>query len=98
MIFDKEAEILNGVGFDLETMQPGPGNPLKVWAGVIGDIIEITMGTTKAEAEGGLIPCITVNSNMNITFELPSNTQRWIATISEIDGLFIILPGFQTNT
>ena len=99
MIFDKELELVAFDGLDLGSLGVGPGNPIKMWADKQNLSIVITTGADRAEAEAGLTHLITVNSKDVITFELPSNTQRWIATNTELTaGCFVILPGAQSAT
>ena len=98
MIRDHEAELVTDIGFDLGPVRPGPGNPIKFWATGVGAVLIFTMGVDAAEAEAGTVPCITVDATDDVEFELPSNTQQFIATTFGSGDVGAILPGAQTNT
>lgn len=97
MILDKEAELTTATGFDLGVVRPGPGNPIKLWATGVGGDLEITTGADAAEAEAGLTALMTVDADGDVEFELPSNTQQFIATTFATGSVNVTLCGNQTN-
>lgn len=97
MIIDKETELATGVALDLESVRPGPGQPIKMWALLdTDDDLEITMGTTAALAVAGATTCITVACSGITEFELPSSTLQFVAT--DFTGqVAVSLTGIQTS-
>lgn len=75
MLLDNAAELATTVAFDLDTVRPGPGKPVKMWAHLDSDgALAITHGATSAAA-GALITIACVGVTQ---FELPSSTLQWI--------------------
>ena len=94
MIIDNEAQLVTTVAFDLETVRPGPGQPLKMWAILTTPgTLTITDGATSAAAD----TFMTVSCTDSPTeFELPSTTARYIkATFT--GTVAFSLAGIQTN-
>lgn len=93
MFVDNETELVTTVALDLETVRPGPGKPIKLWANLDadGDLV-ITMGATNAAADA----CITVACVGITEFELPSSTLRWIKS-TFAGRVAVTLCGVQTN-
>lgn len=76
MIIDNQAQLVTTVAFDLETVRPGPGEPLKMWCilDTPGNLV-ITDGATSAAADA----LMTVSCTDSPTeFELPSTVARYI--------------------
>lgn len=98
MILDNDAKLVTTVAFDLETVRPGPGKPIKMWAQIdIPGALVITMGATGAAAGA----CITVQVPAEgLEFEIPSNTLQYIKstfTATAPLGVFVTMCGNQTN-
>lgn len=96
MIIDKEAELTTTVAYDLGSVRPGPGQPIKMWflptAGT--SPLAITDGATSAAADALMTVAYTVGEV--VEFELPSNTAQFIkATFT--GQLAASLAGVQTN-
>ena len=76
MIIDNDAKLTSTVAFDLETVRPGPGEPLKMWCILdTPGTLTITDGATSAAADA----LMTVSCTDSPTeFQLPSSTARYI--------------------
>lgn len=101
MILDNETKLVTATGFDLGSVRPGPGNPVKMYAsGHAADaLITITTGVDAAAAEGASVPCTTATCGANgcVEFELPSTTLQFIAADFAVGEINVTLPGNQTN-
>ncbi len=94
MFIDSMAELVTTVAFDLETVRPGPGKPIKLWVllDTPGDLV-ITDGATSTAA-GALMTVSCTDSPTEI--ELPSTTAQFIkATFT--GRVAVSLCGVQTN-
>lgn len=100
MILDNETVLTTATGLDLESVRPGPGEPIKMFGtGLAADtLLVVTHGTSAALAEGGLTECVTVTSDADgqVEFELPSTTLQWIAAVFAQGTLAVTLAGNQT--
>ena len=92
MILDKLAELTTATAFDLETVRPGPGKPIKMYASGVGGSLVITTGDTDVAADA----LITVDATNSVEFELPSNTKRYIIATFAAGSVNVVLDA-QTN-
>ena len=92
MILDNDAKLVTTVAFDLGSVRPGPGNPIKMYASGVAGSLVITQGATNAAADA----CITVDATNAIEFELPSNTLQYIKATFGSGEVNFVLPGTQT--
>jgi len=93
MILDDMAKLTSATAFDLETVRPGPGQPIKMMAIGVGGSLAVTTGDTTAAADA----CVTVDATNTVEFELPSNVKRYIEATFASGDVYVILPGAQTN-
>lgn len=98
MILDKNAELTTATAYDLGTVRPGPGNPIKMFAsGMAADaLVTVTTGATDTAADA--CTTATVGANGTVEFELPSTTGQFIMATFAAGAINVILPGAQTNT
>lgn len=98
MILDNEAALVTATAFDLETVRPGPGKPIKMWAqlNAAGPLV-ITTGATSAALDALLTVQVPAEG---LEFELPSNTKQFIKSTFAATaplGVFVVMEGNQTN-
>ena len=96
MILDNELAIVSATALDLESVRPGPGNPIKCFASGVTLDITITTGATAAAA--GDLQVVTGNPDGIVEFELPSSTLKFVMFTFADGEVYIVLPGVQTNT
>lgn len=92
MILDKQVELATTVALDLETLRPGPGEPITLWATGVGGDLVFTTGDAVAAADD----LITVDAANDVEFYLPSNTKRWIKGTFAAGKVYVVLDA-QTN-
>ena len=92
MIIDNEAELVTTVALDLETIRPGSGQPLKLWAKLDADgDLTITTGDAVAAADNLMVvACVGITE-----FELPSSVKRYIKS-TFAGRVAVSLAGIQT--
>ena len=117
MILDKEVLIADDQAFstaassvlDLETVRPGPGQPVKMFIQGSADLAACTGftvvdGATSSPSDA-LLTVISTLAGKIVEFELPSDVARYIkVTITTGTSLSagswtcgVVLPGVQTN-
>lgn len=98
MMIDALAEVTSATAFDLETVRPGPGNPIKF--GIQGQDTGASMAITHCATEGGTytaLMTVLVPTEDFMEFEIPSNSLRYIKmTLATGAECFVIDTG-QTN-
>ena len=95
MILDKELELVTAVAFDLGTVRPGPGKPIKCIATGVTLNVAITTGPATG-AESSLMTVECGGADL-VEFELPSNTEQFIVPTFADGAVDIVLEGNQTN-
>lgn len=97
MILDKEGQLITATAFDLKTVAPGPGNPVKM---IVTGMNAGNLAVTHCATTGGTYTaCTTVtvqNDGDLVEFELPSNTLQFIKATFTTGEVYITLPGNQT--
>lgn len=114
MIMDKEVLFADALAFggtpetiDLESIRPGPGEPLKCFFQGSADLAGCTgfgiLDAAVAPADEALLDITENPAGKLIEFDLPSNTQRFVTLAlagTVTAGSFtavIVRPGNQTN-
>jgi len=95
MILDNDLSLTTATAFDLGSVSPGPGNPIKCIAQGVSLTVTITTGAT--DAGGTDLMVVTCGGADLVEFELPANTLQWIIPVFADGSVDIILPGAQTN-
>lgn len=93
MILDNEAVLKTATAFNLETVRPGPGRPITMFATGVGASLVITTGATSAAAGA----CITVDATSDVTFTLPTSVKQYIKCTFAAGTVAIAIPQTQTN-
>lgn len=94
MIFDKAAELVTTVAFDLGNVRPGPGQPIGIAAIGVGGTVTITMGATTTAADA----CIIVDGTATVFFNLPANTLRYIKCTFGAGQINVMVPQMMGQT
>ena len=94
MIRDNETQLVTATPFDLETVSPGPGEPITMVAVGIDASLAITHCDT---VDGTYTALMTVLAPAGtLEFRLPSNTQQFIQATFAAGDLMVSVPGNQT--
>lgn len=97
MILDKQAELTTATAFDLGTVRPGPGQPIKLFASGMTPDATVTVTTGATSAAAGDCTTAEVGADGSVEFELPSTVARYIKATFAAGAINVTLAGNQTN-
>lgn len=97
-MMDNTLEVVSATAFDLETVRPGPGQPIKM--GIQGLDSAADMAITHCATSGGTyvaLMTVAVPQDDFMEFEIPSNALRYIKMTLGTGAACRIIDTGQTN-
>lgn len=98
MILDKETELATTVALDLDTVRPGPGKPIIMFASGMpaATAVIITDCDTVGGTYASVVEVVT-DASGTAEFRLPSSTRQFIKSTFAAGAINVVMEGNQTN-